>query len=73
MPGLAPPKGVMSNFDSPPSRADSMRIVSSISMAIMIVFVALRVYSRLCVTRAFGKDDCGHPSCEMYYRSLLTI
>ena len=66
-PGLAPPPGVLPNFSNPVSRADSMRIVSSVSMAVAIGFVILRVYSRLWITRTFGKDDCKQPIKILLY------
>ena len=44
-----------------------MRIVSSVSMAVAIGFVILRVYSRLWITRTFGKDDCKQPIRVLLY------
>ncbi|OCL10074.1 hypothetical protein AOQ84DRAFT_290010, partial [Glonium stellatum] len=57
-PALAPPPGVVPNFVNPQSRADQTRIVICVTLPIMVILLALRIYTRLRKTRAFGADDC---------------
>ena len=53
------PIGTVSNYNHPESRAEVSLIVYFLSLALAVVFVALRLYSRIVVTRSTGWDDCG--------------
>jgi hypothetical protein len=57
MPAGKPPPGVIPNFDDPESRAIVMHIGISICLGVALVFVLLRIYVKLAVTRAWGWDD----------------
>lgn len=57
-PALTPPTGVIPNFIDPPTRAPATRVVVCVTLALMLGFVSLRIYTRLRVTRTFGADDC---------------
>ncbi|KAF2197035.1 hypothetical protein GQ43DRAFT_497190 [Delitschia confertaspora ATCC 74209] len=57
MPALQPPNGIVPNFVNPPSQANQPRIAIYVSMPIMVFVLALRIYTRLRVTRALGADD----------------
>lgn len=57
-PALTPPTGVIPNFDDPPTRAPAGRIVICVTLSVMLMFVVLRSYTRVFVTRIFGIDDC---------------
>ncbi|KAI3401820.1 hypothetical protein diail_8198 [Diaporthe ilicicola] len=57
-PALAPPPGVLPNFNNPATRAPAARIVICITLSVMILFVSLRIYTKIFVTRLFGVDDC---------------
>ena len=58
IPAAPPPPGVTPNFIDPPSIAPLARITMCVTMAFMLVFLALRIYSRTRVAHAFGMDDC---------------
>ncbi|KAI1499892.1 hypothetical protein F5X99DRAFT_262235 [Biscogniauxia marginata] len=61
-PALQPPPGMISNFVDPPSRASLGRIVIGVTLPLMILFLALRVYTRLSIFRTLSADDVvGHP------------
>ena len=56
---IAPPPGVVPNFDSPKDELKTVLIVTQILCMIFVtIFVATRVYVRLSILRAFGREDC---------------
>ncbi|KAI1112149.1 hypothetical protein F5Y14DRAFT_278706 [Nemania sp. NC0429] len=57
IPALPPPDGVESNFDSPETRDELARIVVGLAYALMLVFLSLRIYTRVMITNSFGADD----------------
>jgi len=60
-----PPPGVVSNFEHPVSRAAEVQITTYVFLPLMVIFVLLRLYTRLKITPKFGADDCKasiHPS-----------
>ncbi|KAI1126740.1 hypothetical protein F5Y10DRAFT_244236 [Nemania abortiva] len=57
IPALPPPPGVESNFDNPETRADLAKIVVSLTYGLMLVFLAMRIYTRIIVTNSLGVDD----------------
>lgn len=57
VPALAPPPGVVPNFVNPESLAPLCRIVIALTLPLMVVFLALRMYVRLRISRAMGADD----------------
>jgi len=56
-PSMAPPPGVIPNFIDPPSKSPMVRAGLFTILPLMIIVVALRVYTRIRITRAFGADD----------------
>lgn len=56
-PSLTPPDGVTPNFVNPSSTNPASIIVTSVTLALMHCFVALRIYTRLRVTCNFGVND----------------
>lgn len=58
IPALPPPAGVQSDFDSSETRDDLARIVVSLTYALMLIFLALRIYTRVRITNSLGVDDC---------------
>ena len=72
IPALEPPPGVIPDFVNPPSLAKTLIIVNVIFMVLMVIFVALRVYSKALVIRAMGWDDCEHFLRLVLYRCDLT-
>lgn len=57
LPASPPPVGVLSNFDSPPTRNTETYVGMGICIGITMVFVALRVYVKLVITHMWGWDD----------------
>lgn len=66
-----PPDGVTSNLSNPPTRVGETVIVICVTVPIMAVALALRLYTRLRVTRNFGADDCRCRSIVKYSFRLL--
>ena len=58
IPALAPPPGVSSDFRNPPSHAENLRITVGVCLPIMIVIVGVRIYTKLCIKRTWGTEDC---------------
>ncbi|KAI1121345.1 hypothetical protein F5Y10DRAFT_282568 [Nemania abortiva] len=57
IPAAAPPSGVVPNFVNPESLAPICLIVIAITLPLMVIFLALRVYVRFWVSRKAGADD----------------
>ena len=64
LPALAPPSGVLSNFDNPETLAPSLVAVNVTFLSLMLVAVTIRLYSRGFVVHALGWDDCRLPHGE---------
>lgn len=45
------------NFDDPQTRGPALVIVNSIFISLVIIAVALRIYTRVYIKRWFGSDD----------------
>jgi hypothetical protein len=58
IPALPPPPGVQSDFDSPETREGLGRIIVGLTYALMLIFLGLRIYTRLRTINYFGADDC---------------
>ncbi|KAK5631974.1 hypothetical protein RRF57_007688 [Xylaria bambusicola] len=57
-PARPPPPGVIPNFTNPPSLSWMGRVAVYITLPVMIVILALRVYTRTRIVKQFGIDDC---------------
>lgn len=57
-PVVKPPPGVESNFVNPVSHSYQLATVIGVMTALMTLFTAGRVYTRLRITKSFGLDDC---------------
>lgn len=58
IPVLPPPVGVLSNFVNPKNLAPSLIAVNATFLPLMIIAVAIRIYSRGLIVHALGWDDC---------------
>ncbi len=58
IPAQAPPAGVTSNFENPYSLAVLPRGFIYATLPPMLVFLGLRFYTRIKITRNVGVDDC---------------
>lgn len=57
--GLAPPSGVIPNFDHPHDVLRTVNLVTQASSISMVsAFVVLRIYARYRISRAYKPDDC---------------
>ncbi|KAI8958629.1 hypothetical protein F5Y11DRAFT_362445, partial [Daldinia sp. FL1419] len=57
IPLIPAPSGVRSSFDNPESHAWVGKVIIYITLALMVVFVSLRIYTRARVTLTFRADD----------------
>ena len=57
IPALAPPPGVMPNFAVHNERADVYKILCSTLLAILYIFLGLRLYAKMWIKRNPGFDD----------------
>lgn len=58
IPALSPPPGIVSNFVNPVNRANITIIPCAGIVAVMILFVFLRMYTKMYITHSIGWDDC---------------
>ncbi|KAI1823897.1 hypothetical protein F4861DRAFT_296221 [Xylaria intraflava] len=57
LPGAQPPPGVQPNFDNPESTAPEAIAIISVVLGIMIIVVAMRMYTRIAIVKKHGIDD----------------
>ncbi|CAL8580201.1 hypothetical protein XPA_005933 [Xanthoria parietina] len=78
-PGIYPaPPGVVPNFTNPHVRTGGHIVLSSVFLPLSTLVLALRLYTKIHVMRAFGWDDimilcawlCTVPVCAIYVRGL---
>ena len=58
IPALVPPPGVQSNFDNPRTLRASFIVINAIFLPLMLLVVAIRLYSRGHIMQKIGWDDC---------------
>ena len=56
-PALVPPPGVIPDFVHPHSDGSVVIVVGAILLAIMLVAIAVRAYSKICISRKVDWDD----------------
>ena len=57
-PAGVPPPGVVPDFVHPHSNGLTLIIVGSVSVALMMCFVTVRIYSKVMIVGNFSPDDC---------------
>ncbi|KAI9675950.1 MAG: hypothetical protein M1829_003188 [Trizodia sp. TS-e1964] len=57
IPYLAPPTGVKSNFDDPENHIVQMHVAGITLLTITLIFVLMRMFTRIYIMRTFGWDD----------------
>ncbi|KAI9807205.1 MAG: hypothetical protein M1825_005923 [Sarcosagium campestre] len=57
IPGQQPPVGVVPNFVNPESRAPKLIVANAICIALALVFVIMRLITRIFVVKSMGADD----------------
>lgn len=60
IPAMAPPEGVIPNFDDPETLAPMAKFIMYITSILMFCLFCLRSFVRLRVTHSWGADDCEH-------------
>ena len=68
VPALTPPPGVIPDFAAYNERADVYKILCSILLAILYVFVGLRLYAKLWIKRNPGSCDREAPMTHLTSR-----
>lgn len=58
IPGLLPPPGVTSNFVDPYNGAKYTVTMVATLLPLATAFVWIRMYTRVCLIRSHGRDDC---------------
>ena len=58
IPALPPPPGVSPDFANPHSDRPVLIIVGSMFVAIMLLFVSVRIYVKVNIVRKSSPDDC---------------
>ena len=58
IPALSPPPGTTPDFVHPGTRANLTLIPCAGIVAVMILFVILRIYTKLYIIEVIGWDDC---------------
>lgn len=58
LPAMPPPPGVTPNFVNPQNRTDVYVVVYTIFSSLVVLFVSLRFYAKIWITRSVGWDDC---------------
>ncbi|KAI1284151.1 hypothetical protein F5Y07DRAFT_407642 [Xylaria sp. FL0933] len=62
IPAANPPPGVVPNFVNPPSQAELPKIFIYVTLPLMVVFLGLRIYTRIKYTRLGLDDVIDHPA-----------
>ena len=53
-----PPPGVVPNFVNPHKNSPTLIAVGSVSLVLMVCFIAVRIYTKVVIVRKFSPDDC---------------
>lgn len=69
----APPPGVTPNFIDPPNNGHVVIIVNTVFATISLLFVGLRGYTAICITRRVRTDDCKPLHCSCGENLLISI
>lgn len=72
LPALQPPAGLQSNFEDPHSRISLTVIPCAAIVGFMIIFVFMRMYTKVYILKSVGWDDytCMFAAvCQMYIRN----
>ena len=73
IPALAAPPGVMPNFAAHNERADVYKVLCSILLGILYIFLCLRLYAKIWIKRNPGFDDCEAPNDSPDWRMMADI
>jgi hypothetical protein len=73
LPGMPPPPGEIPNFINPYSRGKTYTLVATSIIAVMLLLVTNRLYTKYFAIRKVDADDCKlyHPVCDMQNNKAL--
>jgi hypothetical protein len=57
IPAMPPPPGVTPNFVDPRNRTNVYIVVYTTFTSLVVLFVSLRLYAKIWITRSIGWDD----------------
>ncbi|KAF2442625.1 hypothetical protein P171DRAFT_487845 [Karstenula rhodostoma CBS 690.94] len=72
-PAAAPPPGLGSDFDHPPSKAQTVYIVMSVCLGLVTLLVAIRIYTRARITKSLWWDDWTSLLAWVFFIALLRV
>ncbi|PYI16935.1 hypothetical protein BO99DRAFT_434934 [Aspergillus violaceofuscus CBS 115571] len=79
-PAVAPPPGVVPNFDNPPSQRTAIIVLQSIFLFLALLAVSARVWVRTCIIKFWGAEDttcilaaCGSIAHMTLYTQTLPL
>ena len=68
IPAGKPPIGVEPNFVDPKSLANAIVTVNAVFLALMLIFITLRVYTKAMLLHSLWWDDCKSPVLALHSR-----
>lgn len=68
-----PPPGLVSNFVDPPSKAPIIYAVMSICLGLVTLLVAIRIYTRVRITKSLWWDDTASVLAWVFFIALLRV
>ena len=66
IPAGKPPAGVKPNLVDPNSLAHAIISVNAVFLALMLIFITLRIYTKSMLLHALWWDDCKSPMLNVY-------
>lgn len=74
IPAGKPPAGVKPNFVDPKSLANAIITVNAVFLALMLIFLTLRIYTKAVLLHNLWWDDCKSPAlafCSKFTNSQI--
>lgn len=71
IPALQPPPGIQSNFKTPENQAYLTIIPCAAIVGVMIIFVFIRMYTKVYTLKSVGWDDCTLRSPWLACRAII--
>ena len=65
IPIAEPPPGYSQVLTNPPSQGYILIIISSIFLTLMVCSFLIRVYTKICISKEWGLDDCKYPDMTL--------
>ena len=73
IPALKPPPGIKPNFVNPPSYANALVTVNAVFLTLMLITLALRLYTKGVLLKSLGWDDCKSSIPSKGFRLIQSI